>query len=126
MRPSNGLQSDPVRSRQETRPGAHRPAESPRLVFITSHARVLLALAQNPEIRVREVAQAACLTRRSVYRILTELVDAGYVRRVRVGRCNHYELDPNQPLGDPISGELTLRDLVAAAQGDSDHGPAEN
>jgi DNA-binding transcriptional ArsR family regulator len=126
LRPRNGLQSDPARSRGETHPGADRPAESQRLVFITSHARVLLTLAQNPEIRVREVAKAACLTRRSVYRILTELVDAGYVRRVRIGRRNHYELDPDQPLGDPVSGELTLRDLVSVAEGESHHGPSEN
>jgi hypothetical protein len=125
MRPRKGLRSDPAPSRLEAHQGAELPAQSRSLAFMTSHARVLLALAQNPEIRVREVAQAACLTRRSVYRILTDLVDAGYVHRVRIGRRTHYELDPDQPLGDPLSGELTLRDLVSTAEGKPYQRPTE-
>lgn len=80
--------------------------------FVTSHARVLLAVAQEPELRVGEIAEAAGITERSAYRVLADLVRAGFVRRTRVGRCNHYELERDLPLGDPAVGKHTLRDLL--------------
>jgi DNA-binding transcriptional ArsR family regulator len=81
--------------------------------FITNHARVLLAVAQNPELRVGEIADAVGIAVRSAYRILAELVEAGYLRRTRVGRRNRYELNRDLPLGDPVVGEHTLRELLS-------------
>jgi DNA-binding IclR family transcriptional regulator len=81
--------------------------------FITSHARVLLAIARNPELRVEEIADEAAVTRRSVYRILADLVEAGYLRRRRAGTRNLYELDPDLPLGDPVVEGRTTSDLLS-------------
>jgi predicted DNA-binding transcriptional regulator YafY len=81
--------------------------------FITSHARVLLAIAENRELRVEEIADAADVTERSVYRILADLVEAGYLRRGRAGTRNLYELDPDLPLGDPVVEDQTTSDLVS-------------
>jgi DNA-binding transcriptional ArsR family regulator len=81
--------------------------------FITSHARVLLAIARNPELRVEEIADEADVTKRSVYRILADLVEAGYLRRSRAGTRNLYELDPDLPLGDPVVEDQTTSDLLA-------------
>jgi DNA-binding IclR family transcriptional regulator len=81
--------------------------------FITSHARVLLAVAQEPELRVEAIAKAAEVTERSVYRILADLVEAGYLRRRRAGTHNLYELRPERPLGDPVLEQHELGELVS-------------
>ena len=81
--------------------------------FITSHAHVLLAIAQDPELRVGEIAEIAGITERSAYRILSDLVKTGYLRRTRVGRRNRYELDGALALGDPVVEAWTVSDLLA-------------
>jgi DNA-binding transcriptional ArsR family regulator len=116
MQPSTAARAGSARPGPGAEAGGHGRAHCSPLVFITSHARVLLALARDPEIRVRELAEAAGVTRRSAYRLLADLVAAGYVRRKRVGRRNRYELDPDQPISDPIAGPHTLGDLIAFAE----------
>jgi DNA-binding MarR family transcriptional regulator len=66
--------------------------------FVSNHTQVLLCLAGNPEIRLRDVAEVVGITERATQRILADLVEAGYVERVRVGRRNHYEVDRNRPM----------------------------
>jgi DNA-binding transcriptional ArsR family regulator len=89
------------------------PSQWRSWTFITSHAHVLLAVAQHPELRVGEIAEAAGITERSAYRILADLAEAGYLRRTRVGRRNRYELARDLPLGDPLVGEDTVSDLLS-------------
>lgn len=113
MQPSKAAEAESARPWPGAGEDEGDTAQCPPLVFIKSHVRVLLALARDPEIRVRQIAEDAGVTGRSAYRLLADLVAAGYVRRSRVGRRNHYELDPDQPLGDPIAGEHTLGDLIA-------------
>jgi hypothetical protein len=81
--------------------------------FITTHTRVLLTVAQNPELRVPEIAEAASVAERSAYRILADLVGAGYLRRTRAGRRNRYEIDADLPIGDPTVEEQTTSDLLS-------------
>jgi hypothetical protein len=83
-----------------------------RWSFITNHAQVLLAIARDQDVRVREVAEAAEITERYAYRILSDLQKAGYVRRRRHGRCNEYQLNSDLPLGDPMVDAKPLRDLL--------------
>lgn len=61
--------------------------------FLTNHAQVLLCLAANPDIRLREVAERVGITERACQRIVAELVQAGYVTAARVGRRNTYTVD---------------------------------
>ncbi len=61
--------------------------------FLTNHAQVLLCLAEEPDIRLREVAGKIGITERATQRILAELIDAGYVKSERVGRRNRYTVD---------------------------------
>jgi len=81
--------------------------------FLTKHADVFLALARESTMRVPEIAVAAAITERSTYRILADLEHAGYVRRRKEGRRNHYELRVDLPLGEPLVEDGFLRDLVA-------------
>jgi DNA-binding MarR family transcriptional regulator len=61
--------------------------------FLTNHAQVLLCLAEEPDIRLRDVAERVGITERATQRILAELVEAGYVQTERVGRRNRYTVD---------------------------------
>jgi DNA-binding IclR family transcriptional regulator len=69
-------------------------------------------LAQRPDVRVREIATAAEITERYAYRILRDLLDAGYIERRRVGRCNVYRVHPDLPLGDPVVEDHRLWELL--------------
>lgn len=80
--------------------------------FITNHAQVLLAVAQQPDVRVREIAAAADITERYAYQMLRDLQDAGYVERRRDGRCNLYRINRDLAIGDPIIEEQSLRKLL--------------
>jgi Sugar-specific transcriptional regulator TrmB len=80
--------------------------------FITNHAQVLLAVAENADLLVREIAAAAGITERYAYRMLRDLQNAGYVERGRVGRCNVYRIHPELAIGDPLVEEQSLRELL--------------
>lgn len=67
--------------------------ETKTWTFLTNHAQVLLCLAATPDIRLRDVAERVGITERSAQRILSELVDAGYVKTTREGRRNRYTVD---------------------------------
>ena len=67
--------------------------ESRSWTFLTNHAQVLLCLAEDPEIRLRDVAGRVGITERASQRILAELVEAGYVKTARIGRRNRYTVD---------------------------------
>ena len=86
--------------------------------FITHHAQVLLAIARDPEVRVREIAEAAGITERYAYRVLSDLQRAGYVRRSRRGRSNRYEFNADAPLGDPVVEKESLHQLLQLIGGD--------
>lgn len=79
--------------------------------FITNHAQVLLCVAHDPEIRLREIAEACGITERAAHRIIADLEDAGYISRERVGRRNRYEFHPEAPMRHPQLGHALLRDI---------------
>ena len=66
--------------------------------FVTNHFVVLLCIAQDPSIRIADVAERVSLTERSVQGIVADLVAGGYLTRTRVGRRNHYEINRELPL----------------------------
>ena len=81
--------------------------------FLTNHAHVLLAIARDPEIRLRDLATAVGITERAAHRIVVELEDGGYISRERTGRRNHYELHTDLPLRHPIESHRTVAALIA-------------
>jgi len=83
--------------------------------FVTNHTQVLLCIARDPEIRLRDIAEEVGITLGSAQRILADLVEAGYVKRERHGRRNRYVIDRDAPMlrhtaqdGHDISGLLDL------------------
>lgn len=89
------------------------PEDPPRTwSFLTNHAQVLLCIANNPAIRLREIGDAVGITERAAHRIVTELAQVGYISRQRVGRRNHYTIEPDLPLPEPLARERRIGDLL--------------
>jgi DNA-binding IclR family transcriptional regulator len=80
--------------------------------FLTNHARALLFIAQQPEARLRDVADALGVTERTAYSVVLDLTEAGYVVKEKDGRRNHYFIQEHLPLGDSIGRERTIRDVL--------------
>jgi hypothetical protein len=80
--------------------------------FLTNHAHVLTCVAHDPGIRLRDIASAVGVTERGAHRILSELVDEGYVLREREGRRNRYDVVPDLPLRHPLVQEREVGDLL--------------
>jgi DNA-binding IclR family transcriptional regulator len=93
-----------------SRPSAPR---GDQWTFLTNHARVLIALAQDPEARGRDVADRIGITERAVQLIVADLEAAGYLTRTRVGRRNHYTIDPTVALRHPAEAGHPVGDLLA-------------
>ena len=82
--------------------------------FLTNHAHVLLCIATDPAVRLRDVATAVGITERAAQRIVTELVDDGYLERTRIGRRNSYRVNPSRPLRAPFDSDRRVQELIAA------------
>ena len=87
-------------------------AQQASWTFLTNHSHVLLCLVQDPEARMREVAERVGITERAVQRIVSELEAAGYVERIREGRRNRYEVHGELPLRHPVEGHRDLNALI--------------
>jgi DNA-binding Lrp family transcriptional regulator len=101
---------------QDTSPTA------PRWDFLTNHAHVLMCVAHDPGIRLRDIAAAVGITERAAHRILSQLVEEGYVLRERQGRRNRYEVVAGLPMRHPLVqgrevGEL-LEILIRSTTGE--------
>jgi predicted transcriptional regulator len=88
----------------------------PRWDFLTNHAHVLLCVSQDSGIRLRDIAAAVGITERSAHKILSELVEEGYVLRERHGRRNRYKIKPELPLRHPLVREREVGELLGALE----------
>jgi predicted transcriptional regulator len=91
--------------------------------FLTNHAHVLMCVANDTGIRLRDIAIAVGITERGAHKILSDLVDEGYVTRERRGRRNHYKVKPELPLRHPLVQEQAVGDLLQVLL--RQEGPAE-
>ena len=80
--------------------------------LVTHHLLVLLCIAENPNVRMSEVAERVGVTERAVQRLVGDLVDAGYLVRSRRGRRNHYAIDSEMPLRHLETQHRQLGDLL--------------
>ncbi len=80
--------------------------------FLTNYAHVLVCVARDPGIRLRDIAAAVGITERAAHRIVSELVAEGYVLRERQGRRNRYQIVAELPLPHPLVQERELGDLL--------------
>lgn len=80
--------------------------------FLTNHAHVLLALSRDPDARLRDVAEWVGITERAAQTIVSDLEAAGYLRRERVGRRNHYTINPLAPFRHPVERHRHIGELL--------------
>ena len=90
---------------------------APGWTFLSNHAHVLIALATEPELRLREVAARVGITERAVQKILRDLEEQRLVARERVGRRNRYRLHLEQPLRHPLEAHRSVRELIELVKG---------
>jgi MarR family len=97
---------------------------TPSWSFLTNHAQVLLCIAHDPGIRLREIGETVGITERAAHRIVVELAAAGYISRQRNGRRNQYTIRSHLPLPDPLVSEQKIGDLLAILTGQRDRVPS--
>ena len=87
--------------------------------FLTNHAHVLLCVARDPGVRLRDVAEQVGITERAAQRIIAELIADGYLTSARDGRRNRYQLYPERPLRHPLESHHQVGELLAALEPDA-------
>jgi hypothetical protein len=85
--------------------------------FLTNHARVLLCVAHDPGVRLRDIAASLDITERSAFGIITDLVEAGYVVKEKDGRRNRYHIQVHLPLPEPDGQERTIGEVLTLLAG---------
>lgn len=80
--------------------------------FLTNHSHVLICLAQEPLLRLRDIAERVGITERAVQRIIADLEEARVITRLRDGRRNRYEVHTNRPLRHPVEAHCNVADLM--------------
>src|SRR5579859_155623 len=86
--------------------------------FLTSHARVLLCIAHDPGVRLRDIAARLGITERSAYGIVTDLTQAGYIVKHKDVRRHRYHIQAHLPLPELSSRERTLGEILALLTSD--------
>ena len=92
--------------------------------FLTSQARVLLCIAHDPGVRLRDIAARTGLTKHTAYGIVTDLTGAGYVVKHKDGRRNRYQMQARLPLPGTGSRERTIGEILALLAGADDEATA--
>lgn len=87
--------------------------------FLTNHAHVLLAIAAEPDLRLRDVAERIGITERAAQRIVAELETEGYLDVRRVGRRNVYRVHRNRPMRHPAERHHKVGELLDILAHDS-------
>lgn len=80
--------------------------------FLSNHGQVLLSIARDPRVRLREIGEQVGITERAAHRIVGELVDAGYLVRERNGRRNRYTITDDRALPDRLARDRSIGDLL--------------
>jgi DNA-binding IclR family transcriptional regulator len=80
--------------------------------FLTNHARVLVCIAHDPGVRLRDISTTLGITERSAYSIVTDLTASGYVVKDKDGRRNRYRIQSHLPLREAIIQERTIGEVL--------------
>jgi predicted ArsR family transcriptional regulator len=80
--------------------------------FLTNHARVLVCIAHDPGMRLREIAATLGITERTAFGIVTDLTQAGYVVKDKEGRRNRYRIQDHLPLRMEVGREPTVGEVL--------------
>lgn len=90
--------------------------------FLTNHAHVLLSIAADPDIRIRDIAEQVGITERAAHRIVSDLTREGYISASRIGRRNSYGVNGSLPLRHPLLRDHQIGELTTVLLGPPRHG----
>ena len=85
--------------------------------FLTNHALVLLCIARDPGVRLRDIAASVGITERSAFGIVSDLAVAGYIVKEKGGRRNRYRVETHLPVPESADRRLAIGDLLALLGG---------
>ncbi len=89
----------------------------PNWGFLTNHALVLVCIARDPGVRLRDIAATVGITERSAFGIVSDLTVAGYIVKEKGGRRNRYRVEAHLPLPESADRQLAIGDLLALLGG---------
>ena len=85
---------------------------APGWTFLSNHGHVLVCIADDPDLRLRDIASRVGITERAVFSIVNDLEADGYLTRIHIGRRNRYELNRVLPLRHPVESSHTVGELL--------------
>lgn len=91
--------------------------------FLTNHARVLICIARDPAARMRDIADEIGITERATQIIISDLEEAGYLTRSKVGRRNTYTINPDRPFRHPAEADHDIHGLIMMFTGHDEADP---
>ena len=94
---------------RDEKPVAHKATWT----FLSNHAHVLLLLADDPELVMRDIAARVGITERAVQRIVADLEEGGYLSKEKEGRRNRYTVDQSRPLRHPIESHRSVASIIS-------------
>jgi predicted ArsR family transcriptional regulator len=86
--------------------------QSTSWTFLTNHTQVLLCIAQEADVRLRDVAQTVGITERAAQRIVADLAAAGIIERRRIGRRNRYLINRNAAMRHAAQADYQVGPLL--------------
>jgi hypothetical protein len=92
----------------------YRPVDEGGWTFLTNHSHVLICLARDPKLRLRDLAEQVGITERAVQGIVKDLVAAGCLTRHREGRRNRYDIVADRPMRHRVERQHVIGDLLGA------------
>ena len=93
------------------------PVRQSQWTFLSNYGHVLVALAKDPDARIRDVAESVGITERAVQQIVAELVEEGYLEKAKVGRRNRYAVMRNMHLRHEHESQVTVDDFLELIAG---------
>lgn len=105
---------DTTRASTTTRGATARPRTRTEWTLLSNHGYVLLCIADDPDTRLRDIADRVGITERAVFGIVEDLERGGIIQRVKVGRRNRYLINVDSPLRHEIEAGHSVGDLITA------------
>lgn len=95
------------------KPREPREPRATNWTFLSNHAHVLILLAKEPEILLRDVADLVGITERAVQKIVADLEKSGFFKKEKIGRCNRYNINMKIPLRHPLEAHKQIGELLS-------------
>jgi hypothetical protein len=100
-----------IDTQEPPRVGTHPPTPSAQML-LNNHCHILLCIAEDPDVRLRDMADRVGITERAAFAIVKDLERAQIITRTRIGRRNQYTIDRKQKLHLPIGSSCKVGDLI--------------